>query len=107
MILTDTSVLIEYLRARDPKLALDLPTRPVAVCGVVRAEILAGQRSLKHRAREIAILDSFLQVPIAESVWDLVGDHIAALRVGGLTLPFTDIAIATIAIANDIELWAR
>lgn len=32
-------------------------------------------------------------------------DH--ALRAAGLSVPFADAVLATVAIANDVELWAR
>jgi predicted nucleic acid-binding protein len=107
MILIDTNVVIDYLRSSDPKLLRDLPTLPVAVCGVTRAEILGGQRSAKQRSREVAVLDSFIQLPIQDVVWDQVGDHLAALRAGGVTVPFQDVVIATVAITSGIELWTR
>jgi len=107
MILTDTSVLIDYLRGKDPKLVLDLPTRPVAVCGVVRAEILYGQKSAEQRTREVAVLDTFLQLPIPDSIWDRVGDNLATLRAGGVTVQLPDVVIATLAIVSNVELWAR
>jgi predicted nucleic acid-binding protein len=36
-----------------------------------------------------------------------VGDHFAALRSGGITVPLKDGIVATLAIENDIEVWAR
>jgi predicted nucleic acid-binding protein len=52
-------------------------------------------------------LGTYRQVPIPGALWDTVGDHLAALRAAGVTVPFPDVAIATVAIANGIELWAR
>jgi predicted nucleic acid-binding protein len=46
-------------------------------------------------------------VPIPDSLWDDVGDNLAALRAAGVTVPFPDVVIATVAIANDIELWTH
>jgi predicted nucleic acid-binding protein len=37
----------------------------------------------------------------------LVGDNLAVLRAAGVTVPFTDAALATLALSLDIELWAR
>jgi predicted nucleic acid-binding protein len=36
-----------------------------------------------------------------------VGDNLAALRAAGQRFPFADVVVATVAIANDIELWTR
>ncbi len=107
MILVDTSVLIDYARRWDAKLAALVPLLPLVVCGVVRAELLAGARDLRHRAQLLMLLNSFLPMPIPDSIWDTVGDNLNALRTSGVTIPFADAIIATVAIVNDIELWAR
>jgi predicted nucleic acid-binding protein len=36
MILVDTSVVIDYVRAKDARLQALLPTLPVAICGVTQ-----------------------------------------------------------------------
>ncbi len=107
MILVDTSVLIDYARRWDAKLAALVPLLPLVVCGVVRAELLAGARDLRHRAQLLMLLNSFLPMPIPDSIWDTVGDNLNTLRTSGVTIPFADAIIATVAIVNDIELWAR
>ncbi len=107
MILVDTSVVIDFARGKDAKLLALLPTLPVAVCGVTRAEVLHGVRDPAHRRNLLVLLTAFQQVAMSDSLWDNVGDHLAALRAAGVTVPFQDVVIATVAIANDIELWAR
>jgi predicted nucleic acid-binding protein len=107
MILTDSSVVIDYLRTRDPKIPAVSQSQGVAVCGVTRAEILHGARGTKDRQRLLTVLNAFGQVPIPDSLWDEVGDNLAALRMAGVTVPFQNVVIATVAIANDIELWTR
>jgi predicted nucleic acid-binding protein len=37
----------------------------------------------------------------------VIGDHLAVLRAGGVTIPFPDAVIASVAITNGMELWAR
>jgi predicted nucleic acid-binding protein len=108
MILLDTSVLIDYLRTpSDPKLGGLFRTLPLAICGTVRAEILHGSRNPRDRGRLLILLDSFSQLAMPEPTWDMIGDKLNALRSGGVTIPFPDAIIATVAIANDIELWTR
>lgn len=108
MILVDTGVLIDYARnPGDPKLGSLFRTLPLAICGVVRAELLHGSRNPRDRTRLVVLLDSFIQLPIPDGIWDGVGDNLNALRVGGVTIPFPDAVIATVAITNDIELWTR
>jgi predicted nucleic acid-binding protein len=102
--LIDTGVLIDFSRTADPKLGGLFKKLPVAVCGVVRAELLHGARNPRDRARLVVLLDSFAQLPTPEPLWDVVGDSLKALRSGGVTVPFQDVVLATLAIANDIEL---
>lgn len=107
MILLDAGVLIDFFRGKDPKLPNLFASQQLGVCGVTRAEIVAGQRSAKQRAAEVAYLDTLLQVLTPESVWDQLGDNLAALRRGGVTVPFPDTLLATVAIVHDLELWTR
>jgi predicted nucleic acid-binding protein len=107
MILVDSAVVIDYLRTKDAKLLGLFVAHDAGICGVTRMEVLHGTRDPRHRGRLIAALDSFRQVPISEPLWDLVGDHLAALRAAGVTIPFADAVIATLAIANGVELWTR
>jgi predicted nucleic acid-binding protein len=107
MILVDTSIVIDYARGKDAKLQALLPTLPVAVCGITRAEVLHGTRDPAHRKNLLTVLAAFRQVAIPDSLWDRVGDHLAALRAAGITVSFQDVIIATVAIVNNIELWTR
>jgi predicted nucleic acid-binding protein len=107
MILVDTGVLIDFLRTKDPKLDQLFRKELVAVCGVTRAEILAGYRNARDRQRLLRFLARFHLALTLESYWDLVGDNLAALYAHGLTVPFPDAVIATVGIENDIEVWAR
>jgi len=107
MILVDTGVLIDFLRTKDPKLDSLFRSNPVAICGVTHAEILAGARGAKDRQRLLVFLASFQYLPILETVWDIIGDNLAVLFARGITVPFADAVIATLAIENDCEVWAR
>jgi predicted nucleic acid-binding protein len=107
MILVDTSVVIDYARGKDAKLVAHLPKIAAAVCGIVRAELLCGARDPKHRANLLTLLATFNQLAMADSIWDAVGDNLAALRSKGINVPFPDVAIATLGIDNNLEVWAR
>ena len=107
MILVDTGVLIDYQRTLDPKLKGLFASLPVGICGVTRAEMLHGARNLGNRRRILTLLNSFQQVSIPDSIWDTVGDHLAALRAAGLTISFPDVTIMTVGISLGAEVWAR
>src|SRR5688572_11407991 len=107
MMLVDTSVVIDWCRGKDAKLQRLLPSLPVAVCGVTQAEVLHGGRDAGHRQKLLSDLAAFQLLPLPDRLWIEVGDNLAALRRNGITIPLADAAIATLAIANDIEVWAR
>ena len=107
MILVDASVLVDCLRTKDPKLAPLFRSLPVAVCGVTRAEILAGARGGNDRQRLLQFLGAFHQVMIPEPFWDSVGSMLAALYARGITVPFPDIVVAAQGVENNLEVWAR
>jgi predicted nucleic acid-binding protein len=107
MILVDTSVLIDYLRTKDAKVLALMQRHGGAVCGIVRAEILHGALNTGYRSRLVNALNALAQLPLPETIWDQVGDTLAALRARGVTVPFPDAVIATVAIENDVEVWAR
>lgn len=107
MILLDASVLIDFDRGKDPKLGGLLLTLPLAVCGPTRSEFLHGARTPAHRIKLVTALNGFAQVQIPETLWDVIGDTLSHLRRKGLTIPFPDAVVATVAITFDLELWAR
>jgi len=46
-------------------------------------------------------------VATVEPLWNLAGDNLAMLYTSGTTVPFPDALVATVAIENDLEVWAR
>jgi predicted nucleic acid-binding protein len=68
VILIDTSVVIDYARGKDAKLAALIPQLSVAVCGIVRAEFLCGARDPTHRAQMLTLLATFAQLSIPDAV---------------------------------------
>lgn len=107
MILVDSNVVIAYARGNDPAVLTLFSSMTLGVCGIVRAEVLAGWRSAKDRAKLLAILNGLIQVSTPEAIWDAVGDNLAELGRNGLIVPIPDVVIATLGIALDIEVWSR
>ncbi|MGH7202335.1 MAG: PIN domain-containing protein [Planctomycetaceae bacterium] len=107
MILVDTRVVMDDLRTGDAVLLAIFQPHHAAICGTTRAEVLNGARSPTDRQQLLAALNTFGQVPIPDTLWDTIGDNLANLRSRGVTLPFADVVIATVAIENDLELWTR
>ena len=107
MTLIDASVIVDYLRSHDAKLLSAIQACNPAICGVTRTELLAGARSPGNRRQLVSLLDSLSQISLSDRFWDDVGDHLAVLRAKGVTVPFPDAVLSTLAIALGIELWSR
>lgn len=107
MILTDSTVIIDVSRSQDPRLLGIIAKFDAAACGVSRAELLHGARDAAHRQNLLRTLGLFRIVSIPDALRDDIGDNLATLRRNGITVPFADVVIATVAIANDVELWTR
>jgi predicted nucleic acid-binding protein len=105
MILLDTTVLITYLRTRSMALRPVLTSGSIAICGVTRAEILHGARNHLNATAMISVMDDFIQIPINQEVWDQLGNNLALLRSSGITVPFPDALIATVALREKCDLW--
>ncbi len=107
MTLVDTSVIIDYLRSGDVKFLNLFQSLPGCICGTVKAEVLHGTRNAADRNRLLALLNAFAQTVTPELVWDAVGDLLAVLRKNGITVPFNDVVIASVAVATGVELWTH
>lgn len=107
MTLVDASVIIDYLQTQSPSLLSTMQASSAAICGVTRAEVLAGSRHPRQQQRLRMLLDSMHQITLDDALWDEVGDHLSTLRGAGVTVPFPDAVLSTLAISLDIELWSR
>ena len=107
MILVDTNILIAVLRTGDAKIIGQLQVETGAVCGVVRAELLCGARTPAEIAAVHLLLSTLATIAIDDNLWNQVGEHLALMRSQGITAPFPDVILATLAIACDIPLWTR
>lgn len=107
MILVDTSVVIDGLRTQDPKLQNLFNTLQPAICGIVLAEVLHGARDAADYQKLVAAPALFPQVEMPDSIWEAVGRNLWSLRRKGVTVPFQDVAIGTVAMENNVELWTR
>jgi predicted nucleic acid-binding protein len=106
MILLDTSIVIAL--SRHPGLLSHTlpPLDEVNICGVTIAELLQGIRSETEARFVTGMLSGFRRVPIVELIWSETGYNLRKLRQAGITIPFSDAIIATVAIYFDLEIWS-
>lgn len=107
--LVDTSIWIFALR-KDPvpqiRDRIDglLKEDAVVTAGIIKLEILSGAKTEKEYNRLKSRLDALESLQTDESVWQTACKHGFALRRKGMTIPSTDILIATCAVQAGVIL---
>lgn len=113
--LLDTNSCIEYLRDQDLHDAFPLaerlwstPKEDVAVCSVVRAELVYGAEKSSRSAANLVAVRRFLSDFPSLAFDDAAADIFAHIRLDlerkGTRLDVVDLMIAAIALANDVTL---
>jgi hypothetical protein len=107
-ILVDTSAWIDYFNKPDSKTGKTvehiLRNGRAVLAGVVLTEILQGA---KIKSEFDAILESMLALPILEAsltTWIEAGRISFTLREKGITIPTTDLIIASLALENNCSI---
>ena len=119
ILLADTNVFIKYWRAlaasqKDEAAATELETykrimiaNEVVTCGVVRAELLHGATSEKNYQQMVEALNKVPSKDLTGADWNELGGQLYRYRSNGFTVPFTDAAIASIALKYDLPVWVN
>ncbi len=107
MILIDSNILIEYYRDRNSELAKKIDNLPIAICGVIKSEILHGAKTSTEINNLLASFKTFDLLHIDEYDFEGIGFMLQTLRENGITVPFTDVMIAFSAIKYDIPVWTQ
>ena len=111
MVLVDSSVWIEAARrdgSMEVKCGLEglLEEFKAALCGVVWLEVLGGARS-GERERMNAYFSVLPRLPSPENAWDRAVEQAAKLGDHGLSIPWSDVLVATVALMHDVRVYAR
>ena len=111
MVIVDTSAWVTFFR-RDGDLAVKLAVKGLldefeaTLCGPVEMEFLGG--ALPHeRPRIQRWFDIIPYLGNDQKLWRKAAGSYAALRKGGLSAPWNDVLIATLAIENGIRVYAH
>jgi len=108
-ILPDTCAWIDFFKGTPSALArlLDEALRgdaAVFVCGPVIYELIQGVRSEKEETILLSAVEGLERPEMTETTWVRAGRLSASLRKKGVTLPYSDILIAAIALENDLTI---
>jgi predicted nucleic acid-binding protein len=107
MILTDTSVVIDWLKMPSLPTRRIISTHQPAICGVTVAEVLTGMRTDAARKTAMQQLAIFPRVAIEDPVWEIAGWLRAEMETRGTRIPFQDNVILATAIHHRLPLWTR
>ena len=112
--LLDTNVCIALLKGKDAELSakvLENPIDDVALCSVVKAELLYGARNSGRTEANLARLQQFFaplrSLPFDDEAAERYGRLRADLRRQGRPVGANDMMIAAIALATDATLVTR
>ena len=111
MYLLDTNVCIHYLNGSSPAIREKLQTlhpADIALCSVVKAELLTGARKSRYPEKTLANVRKFLapfrSLPFDDVAAEIYGVVRADLERRGMPIGPYDLQIASIALAHDLVL---
>lgn len=107
-IIPDTCAWIDYFNGRDTPIAVSLAqvltTREIVTCGVILYELFQGVRSENERAELQRAFSSLRYIEMNKDIWLSAAQLSASLRKRGITIPFSDIQIAAVALQYHVTV---
>lgn len=107
-IIADTCVWIEFFRRPESDLTVHLKgllrERRVAMVGMVLAEILQGIKVQKEAGLVKESLKKLPYLEMTRDIWEQAGKISAVLRKKGLTIPLSDLIIASLALSSGYQV---
>ena len=107
MILVDSNVFIEFWKNPLDNQKKVFLYNEIAICGVIKSELLRGTSSEKQFREVFNALDCFNYLFFEESDWSELVKLFVDLRKNGISIPFQDGMIAYLAIKNNCKLWTN
>ena len=108
VILPDTCAWIDYFKGRDTALARTLSqalaTSEIVTCGVVVYELFQGIRSNSEYILVQKAFGSLRFIEMGKDQWLSAAQLSASLRKSGVTIPASDIQIATLALQHSLTI---
>jgi len=107
-VIVDTSLFIDFLRGERKNadaVAELLEKNLVLTTGIIIAELLQGMKNTKEEEQIVETLSGLPVLEITAELWIKTGKMSSGLRKKGINLPLTDVAIAMLAIENDLEVY--
>ena len=107
-VLADTCAWIDFFNNRGTPLAKALERHllqgGVCTCGIVKYELVQGLKSRQEEDLLLEALRALDHLEMNEALWHEAGHLSASLRKKGVTLPLSDILIATLAMEHGLSV---
>ena len=107
MILVDTNIIIDFWNKPTEEAKSIFEENDIAICGVVKTELLRGSNSEKQFTQMENALKDFSYLTFLENDWLSLAKQFITLKQNGLVVPFQDAMIAYLAIKNNCEVWTN
>ena len=107
MILADTNIIIDFWNKPTPEARAIFEENDIAICGVIKTELLRGSNSDAQFSQMEAALKDFAYLPFLESDWISLAKLFITLKHNGLVVPFQDALIAYLAVKHGCKVWTN
>lgn len=107
MILVDTNIIIDFWDKPTAQAEKIFAEHDIAICGVIKTELLRGSRSDSDFSQIETALSDFTYLRFAESDWRSLAQLFITFRQHGLVVPFQDAMIVCLALKYDCEIWTN
>ena len=107
MILVDTNIIIDFWNNTTVAARKIFSENDIALCGVIKTELLRGSKSANDFAQIQTTLEDFYYLNFVENDWIALAKQFITLKKNGLVVPFQDAMIAFLAIKYDCEVWTN
>lgn len=107
MILVDTNIIIDFWNKPTITAEKIFSENDIAICGVIKAELLRGSKSADEFTQIQTSLADFYYLNFAENDWITLAKQFIALKKNGLVVPFQDAMISFLAIKYGCEVWTN
>lgn len=98
MIIVDTSIIVEYWKNPKKEYTEIFVNEEIAICGIVKAELIYGARTNREIEKIINALECFTFIAIDNDDWNGIGKLLYKLRLKGVNVPFQDATLAYLAL---------
>ena len=109
-IIADTCIWIEYFKG-SPQIKEEVEflihEHSLCLCGIVAYELFQGVKDPKERAIIQSDLEALNYLEMNRATWESAADLSLSLRSKGITLPSSDLLLASLAMGNKCMVFTR